>query len=42
MDKDELGQATWKFLHTLSVNYPDRPSQQEQKDMGNFLHLFSR
>lgn len=42
VDKDELGQATWKFLHTMSVSYPERPSQQEQNDMTEFLRLFAK
>ncbi|TRY79087.1 hypothetical protein TCAL_12623 [Tigriopus californicus] len=41
-DKDELGRSTWKFLHTMSVNYPEKPSIQEQKDMVNFLGLFGK
>ncbi len=42
VDKDELGSATWKLLHTLSVNYPDRPTVDEKEEMAQFLRLFSR
>ncbi len=42
VDKDELGAATWKFLHTMAAFYPDKPTQNEQKDMRDFFSIFSR
>ena len=42
LDKDELGASTWKFLHTMSVNYPDQPTIQEQADMKQFFGLFAK
>ena len=41
VDRIELGQSTWNFLHTMAVYYPDDPSHQQQKDMVSFLHTFS-
>eukprot|EP00095_Tigriopus_kingsejongensis_P004438 maker-scaffold227_size249015-snap-gene-1.26 protein:Tk04438 transcript:maker-scaffold227_size249015-snap-gene-1.26-mRNA-1 annotation:"fad-linked sulfhydryl oxidase alr" len=40
LDKDELGRATWKFLHTMAANYPEKPTDSEQKKLTSFLNLF--
>lgn len=37
-----LGRASWTFLHTLSVNYPDEPTDKDKSDIVQFLHLFGR
>ena len=42
LDKDELGQASWKFLHTMAANYPSKPSPQDQSDLRNFVGLFAK
>ncbi|XP_060564979.1 FAD-linked sulfhydryl oxidase ALR-like [Ruditapes philippinarum] len=42
VDKDELGRNTWSFLHTMAANYPQKPSEQQQQDMTDFMHLFSK
>ncbi|KAI3448165.1 hypothetical protein Pfo_004830 [Paulownia fortunei] len=31
--KEELGRATWTFLHTLATQYPDMPTRQQKKDV---------
>ncbi|OWM64796.1 hypothetical protein CDL15_Pgr028513 [Punica granatum] len=31
--KEELGRATWTFLHTLAAQYPDNPTKQQKKDV---------
>ncbi|KAI8532677.1 hypothetical protein RHMOL_Rhmol11G0232000 [Rhododendron molle] len=31
--KEELGRATWTFLHTLAAQYPDNPTRQQKKDV---------
>lgn len=41
-DAASLGRATWTFLHTMSVYYPDQPSASQQADMHSLLHSFSR
>ena len=41
VDKDELGSATWKLLHTVSVNYPDAPTDADKTAMSGFLSSFS-
>ncbi|KAL1452270.1 hypothetical protein WDU94_006558 [Cyamophila willieti] len=42
LDKDQLGQHTWGFLHTMAAYYPDKPSPEQQKDMGTFFTLLSK
>ena len=32
VSKEELGRATWTFLHTLAAQFPDRPTRGQQKD----------
>lgn len=33
VDKDELGRATWTFLHVLAAQYPEQPTKTQQKDV---------
>ncbi|KAH9917215.1 ERV/ALR sulfhydryl oxidase domain-containing protein [Amylocystis lapponica] len=40
--KAELGRATWKLLHTMTLRYPEAPTQDERDALGNYFHLFSR
>jgi len=42
VNKEELGRATWTFLHTLAANYPSTPCKQEQIDMWIFLRKFAK
>ncbi|CAI5471000.1 unnamed protein product [Closterium sp. Yama58-4] len=40
--KEELGRATWTFLHTLAAQFPEKPSKQQQKDAKDFVTLLAR
>ncbi|KAK5770553.1 FAD-linked sulfhydryl oxidase ERV1 -like protein [Gossypium arboreum] len=40
--KEELGRATWTFLHTLAAQYPERPTRQQTKDVKQLMSILSR
>ncbi|CAA0807462.1 FAD-linked sulfhydryl oxidase ERV1 [Striga hermonthica] len=40
--KEELGRATWTFLHTLAAQYPDKPTRQQKKDVKELITILSR
>lgn len=40
--KEELGRATWTFLHTMAAYYPEKASYEMQEDTNRFLYQFSR
>ncbi|KAA8915307.1 hypothetical protein TRICI_002536 [Trichomonascus ciferrii] len=41
-DSEELGRATWTFLHTMAATYPDAPTSSEKSDMTTFMNIFSK
>ncbi|XP_022745296.1 FAD-linked sulfhydryl oxidase ERV1 [Durio zibethinus] len=40
--KEELGRATWTFLHTLTAQYPENPTRQQKKDVKELMSILSR
>ncbi|KAI0343550.1 hypothetical protein BDW22DRAFT_1406779 [Trametopsis cervina] len=40
--KAELGRATWKLIHTMTLRYPETPTQDERDALDNYFHLLSR
>jgi len=40
--KAALGQATWKLLHTMTLRYPDTPTQDERDALASYFHLSAR
>ena len=43
LDKDELGNKTWGFLHTMSVYLPTgKLEASQQTDLRSFIELFSK
>ncbi|KAJ7967557.1 Sulfhydryl oxidase [Quillaja saponaria] len=42
LTKEELGRATWTFLHTLAAQYPEKPTRQQKKDVKELMEILSR
>ncbi|VFQ72565.1 unnamed protein product [Cuscuta campestris] len=40
--KEELGRATWTFLHSLAAQYPEKPTRQQKKDVKELMAILSR
>ncbi|EOX98441.1 Erv1/Alr family protein isoform 2, partial [Theobroma cacao] len=40
--REELGRATWTFLHTLAAQYPENPTRQQRKDVKELMSILSR
>lgn len=40
--REELGRATWTFLHTLAAQFPERPTRQQQRDVRELVGLLTR
>lgn len=41
-DVEALGRGSWTLLHTMTANYPERPSVGEQEQAKTFMSLFAR
>lgn len=41
-DVEQLGRSSWTLLHTMAANYPDVATTEQQSDMRNFLHFFTK
>ena len=42
VDKDDLGRATWTFLHVLAAQMPDHPTKSQQKDVHTLVRVAAR
>ncbi|XP_019157633.1 PREDICTED: FAD-linked sulfhydryl oxidase ERV1-like [Ipomoea nil] len=40
--KEQLGRATWIFLHSLAAQYPEKPTRQQKKDVKELMGILSR
>jgi len=40
--KAALGRATWKLLHTMTLRYPEHPTDNEREALRSYFHLTSR
>ena len=39
--KKELGNASWKYFHTLLARFPDEPTEEERTKLQNFIQLYA-
>lgn len=39
-DRAEIGRATWRYLHTLASNFPEKPTPKEEADANSWLASF--
>ncbi|KAF9075612.1 ERV/ALR sulfhydryl oxidase domain-containing protein [Rhodocollybia butyracea] len=37
-----LGQSTWKLLHTMTLRFPENPTNDERDALNSYFHLLSR
>ena len=42
VSREDVGRATWLFLHTLAAQYPERPTAQQKRDARELMHVLSR
>ncbi|CAI2308356.1 unnamed protein product [Caenorhabditis sp. 36 PRJEB53466] len=42
VDKDELGRSTWNLLHTMSVYYPEKPTEEDKSRAKTFMTLLGQ
>jgi hypothetical protein len=40
--REELGRASWVFLHTLAAQFPERPTKQQQRDARSLVDALTR
>lgn len=40
--REEVGRATWTFLHTLAAQYPEKPTRQQRRDARNLIDILTR
>jgi FAD-linked sulfhydryl oxidase len=39
--RNQLGNATWKYLHTMAAYYPAKPSEEQKNRMTQFIDTFA-
>lgn len=42
VSREDLGRATWTFLHTLAAQFPEHPTKQQQRDAQHLMGILSR
>ncbi|KAF5317255.1 hypothetical protein D9611_003633 [Ephemerocybe angulata] len=40
--KAELGRATWKLMHTMTLRFPKKPNADERQALSSYFYLMSR
>ncbi|KAG9233074.1 ERV/ALR sulfhydryl oxidase domain-containing protein [Amylocarpus encephaloides] len=41
-DVEQLGRSSWTLLHSITATYPTNPSTSEQRNVSQFMGLFSK
>lgn len=41
-DVEQLGRSSWTLLHSIAATYPEKPTQDEQCKMREFIDLFGK
>lgn len=39
--RDQFGRAAWSYLHTMAVNYPEKPTEIQKTKMKDFIDTFT-
>ena len=42
MEPNIWGPSAWTFLHSITLNYPDNPSTEDQKNYMDFFNILSK
>ncbi|XGW25162.1 hypothetical protein V3C99_006515 [Haemonchus contortus] len=42
VDKNELGRSTWNLLHTMSVYYPEKPTDEQKQTVSTFMDSLAK
>ncbi|KZV99409.1 hypothetical protein EXIGLDRAFT_762703 [Exidia glandulosa HHB12029] len=40
--KAELGRATWRLMHTMTLRFPEEPTQDERTALNDYFYLMSK
>jgi hypothetical protein len=40
--RKELGRATWRLMHTMTLRFPEKPTQDERKALNDYFHLMGQ
>eukprot|EP00884_Botryococcus_braunii_P023461 jgi/Botrbrau1/979/Bobra.114_1s0020.1 len=40
--KEQLGRATWTFLHTLAAQFPPKPTRRQERDVRTMIDILTR
>lgn len=41
LDRSEVGNSSWDLLHTMAANYPDHPTEEQQRRMREFFEALA-
>ena len=41
LSKEEIGRHTWALLHSIAASFPSVPTEENKKNVENFIHSLS-